>query len=49
MGMGGGWPNRPRDQSFLSKVTGILAFKRMARTGIQIQFVTDSDETVDSK
>ena len=27
------------DQVFLSKLTGILAFKKMARNGIEIKFV----------
>ena len=31
--------NLPKDQFFLSKVTGILAFKKMARKGIKVAFV----------
>ena len=34
----------PADQVFLSKLTGIMAFKKMAKTGVEINFIVRNAE-----
>ena len=37
------------DQVFLSKLTGILAFKKMSTSGVEIKFVFKDAQTVSRK
>ena len=48
-GMGGGMHTGVQNQAFLSKLTGILAFRTMTRMGVKIQFVAHNDDIAYSK